>query len=233
MVQMINGSPVYTVRIKFKKIGSLQYISHLDLVRTMSKIVIRAKLPLWYTEGFNPKPKMVFAAPLSIGTESLSEYMDLRITERLPEEEVMARFNANMTEEMSVIEAYYPDCPLTDLKWLEYEVFVKTEGADEFLAEKCNELLSSERIEVLKKTKKGEAVTNIRHLIKSASTEFSNGNLHISMILSSSSEEYLNPEYVITALKEGCGILSSRNLLCEYYQILRTRAYKSDMKDFK
>ena len=79
MVQVSN-SPI-TVRIKFLKEGGLQYISHLDLVRTMHKIIVRSKLPLWYTEGFNPKPKMVFAAPLSIGTESKTEYMDLRLTE--------------------------------------------------------------------------------------------------------------------------------------------------------
>ena len=58
MVQ-VNNSKI-TVRIKFKKLGKLQYISHLDMVRTMNKIIVRAKLPLYYTEGFNPKPKMTF-----------------------------------------------------------------------------------------------------------------------------------------------------------------------------
>ncbi len=72
MVQ-VNNEKLF-IRLKFKKTGNLQYISHLDLVRTMHKVIVRADLPLWYTEGFNPKPKMIFAAPLSIGTESLSEF---------------------------------------------------------------------------------------------------------------------------------------------------------------
>ena len=119
MVQVNNNTPI-VLRVKFKKVGNLQYISHLDLVRTMHKIIVRAKLPLWYTEGFNPKPKMVFAAPLSIGTESVCEYMDLRLTERMDESEVLSRLNKNMTEEMQVLEAYYPTSKLTDLKWPQY-----------------------------------------------------------------------------------------------------------------
>ena len=90
MVQLTPQHPYVTLRLKFKKVGSLQYISHLDLVRTMSKIITRAKLPLWYTEGFNPKPKMIFAAPLSIGTESVCEFMDLRLVDDISPEEAKA-----------------------------------------------------------------------------------------------------------------------------------------------
>ena len=87
MVQ-VNSTPI-VLRIKFRKVGKLQYISHLDLVRTMQKVIVRAGLPLWYTEGFNPKPKMVFASPLSIGTESVTEYMDVRLTERISERDAI------------------------------------------------------------------------------------------------------------------------------------------------
>ena len=233
MVQMISGSPVYTVRIKFRKTGSLQYISHLDLVRTMSKIVTRTKLPLWYTEGFNPKPKMVFAAPLSIGTESLTEFMDLRITERIPEDEVKARFNANLTDEMQVVEAYYPENLLTELKWLTYTVFIKTDGATPELAQKCASALSADKVEVIKKSKKGEILTDIRPLIKETDVVYDSGILKISAMLSSSPEEYLNPEYLIKVLKEKCGILRSPDLLSEYYTVLRERAYKVDMTEFR
>ena len=88
MVQ-VNPTKLF-LRFKFRKGGSLQYVSHLDLVRTMHKVIVRAKLPLWYTEGFNPKPKMIFAAPLSIGTESLCEFMDIRMNEQIDPAEAMA-----------------------------------------------------------------------------------------------------------------------------------------------
>ena len=56
-----------TVRIKFQKVGNLQYISHLDLQRSFNRVLVRAGLPLWYTKGFNPHIKMVFGMPLPVG----------------------------------------------------------------------------------------------------------------------------------------------------------------------
>ena len=100
MVQVNNQTKLF-LRFKFRKGGNLQYVSHLDLVRTMHKVIVRSKLPLWYTEGFNPKPKMVFAAPLSTGTESVAEYMDLRLSEKIDPKEAMRRLNLNLTEDMS------------------------------------------------------------------------------------------------------------------------------------
>ena len=61
------------VRIWFKKMGMSRYVSHLDLMRAMTRAIRRANLPLWYTEGFNPHPYMTFALPLSLGMESLCE----------------------------------------------------------------------------------------------------------------------------------------------------------------
>ena len=59
------------IRARFYKIGMLQCnISHLDLVRTMTRIITRAGIPAWYTQGFNPRLKLTFAMPLSIGTQS-------------------------------------------------------------------------------------------------------------------------------------------------------------------
>ena len=233
MVQIVNGSPVYTVRIMFKKLGDLQYISHLDLVRTMSKVVTRTKLPLWYTEGFNPKPKMVFAAPLSIGTESFCEFMDLRLTERVPEEEVKARFNMNMADNLQVIEAYYPNSPLTDLKWLSYTVKISTLGADTAMVDACRALLDSERIEILKKSKKGEITADIKPMIKEYSLDLEDGLIKMEMTLSSSADAYLNPELVLKALRQGCGILSSEDLTAEWYSIVREAAYRADMTEFR
>ena len=234
MVQLTANKPYLTVRIKFKKMGSLQYISHLDLVRTMHKIIVRAKLPLWYTEGFNPKPKMIFAAPLSIGTESLCEFMDLRLVEKIDPREIMDRLNRNMTDEMQVLDAYYTDEKLTNLRWLAYSMRITTSGASEELSSRCADVLHSDTVNVAKKGKPGDApkIQNIAPLIKSAEVSYSDGDICIRCILSADASAFLNPEYVIKALKGECGILSSPDLTSEYYTILRTEAYREDMSDF-
>lgn len=231
MVQ-VNPTKLF-LRFKFKKTGSLQYISHLDLVRTMHKIIVRAGLPLWYTEGFNPKPKMIFAAPLSIGTESVCEFMDIRLNEYMDPAEAMARLNANMTAEMQVSEAYYPDTKFTDLAWLSYTIIISTSGASEALASACEAALNADKVELLKKTKSGEAVVDIRPLIKSADAVYSNGDIRISCVLSADPSAFLNPEYIIKALREKCSILPSDDLASESYSIMRERAYQSDMSEFK
>ena len=230
---MVQVNEKITLRVKFRKTGSLQYISHLDLVRTMNKIIVRAKLPLWYTEGFNPKPKMAFAAPLSIGTESFCEYMDLRLTERMDPEEALRRLNVNMTSEMQAIEAYYPETKFTDLKWLSYTILIKTDGADAALAKRCEEIILGDRLEVLKNTKSGEATVDIRPLIRSAEAVSEGECIRLSCILSADPSSFLNPEYVIKALRSGAGILSNPDLTAEYYSILRERAFDAEMNEFR
>lgn len=227
----MDNTPI-TLRVKFKKVGQLQYISHLDLVRTVHKIVVRSKLPLWYTEGFNPKPKLVFAAPLSVGTESVCEFLDIRLKERIDPEAAMNMLNANMTDEMQVIKAYYPDTKPTDLKWLSYTVTVDTVGADAALVDKISEALAGEKIEVVKKSKKGEVLTDIRPLIKTADAVLDGSSIRISCVLSADPSGFLNPEYIVKYLRTECGILSSTDLLSEGYAIMRENAYREDMSEF-
>ena len=231
MVQ-VNNTPI-TLRVKFYKKGNLQYISHLDLVRTMMKVIVRAGLPLWYTEGFNPKPKVTFAAPLSTGTESEVEFMDVRLTERMSESLALERLNANMTSEMQAIEVYYPDNKLTTLRYLEYDICIITNDADENLAKFCADVLSSSTLPILKKTKSGEAVVDIKPLIKSADVTYNEGKILINCVLSADPSAFLNPEYLIKVLRDKCGILSSDDLLAERYTIMRTAAYREDMSEFR
>ena len=236
MVQLTPNMPYITLRVKFVKRAELQYISHLDLVRTMHKIIARAGLPLWYTMGFNPKPKMIFAAPLSIGTESECEFVDIRLVDRPPEEEVLRRLNANMTENMRAVAAYYPETKLTDLKWLRYRIAVKTEGASEALAAACAEYLLGDEVLVKKKSRdkrsEEQPSVNIRSGIREITAGFDGECIILDAVLSADASAFLNPEYVVSALRGALGILSSGNLLDEYYSVLRTEAYREDMTPF-
>lgn len=232
MVQVSN-TPYVTVRIKFKKVGRLQYISHLDLVRTMQKILVRSKLPMWYTEGFNPKPKMVFAAPLSIGAESMCEFMDLRLTTKISSEEIKAVLNKNMTDEMQVTDVYYPTSKLTDLKWLSYTIKIKSEVNSEQLAQKCNQLFAKDEILVTKKGKDSDKTINIKPLIRSADAINDGEYVRISAVLSADQSCFLNPEYLISALRTELSILTPEREATESYSIMRTFPYREDMSEFR
>ena len=219
------------LRFKFIKRGSLQYISHLDLVRTMHKVIVRSKLPLWYTEGFNPKPKMIFAAPLSIGTESECEFMDIRMSEYIEPEEAMARINANMTSEMQIIEAYYPESKFTDLKWMSYRITLTPVEIYDELVLRSNQLLLADTVEVVKKN--SDKTIDIRPLIKSANATRVGNSIVVDAILSADPSSFLNPEYIVKYLKEKGGLLSDPDLTSEHYEILRLKAYFADMTEFR
>jgi radical SAM-linked protein len=135
----------------------------------MMKIIVRSGLPLWYTEGFNPKPKLTFAAPLSIGTESVVEFMDIKLTERVPEEEVARVLNLNMTEEMKVLEAYYPESKLPTLSFLGYLITLDLGVNVDSCVTEIQNIFSMPTVEIVKKTKSGERMTDIKPMIKSFS----------------------------------------------------------------
>lgn len=232
MVQEIN-QPFVTLRIKFIKIGSLQYVSHLDLVRTMHKVLIRTRLPLWYSEGFNPKPKMVFSPPLSIGAESACEFMDIRLTEEVEPKIALRAINDNVTDELRALDAYYPERKLAEIAWYSYSVKIHSKLASEALCQKCNEVLNSDTLTVMKKGKNVESEKDIRPLVKFASAVYENGEMFLSLILSADSSSVLNPELVIKLLKDKCHILDENDLLNEFYTIRRECAYLSDMSEYR
>ena len=73
------------IRITFGKHDGLRFIGHLDLAKTWERVLRRASIPLEYTQGFNPRPRIQFAAALQVGVTSASEYLDAWLTARLDE----------------------------------------------------------------------------------------------------------------------------------------------------
>jgi len=71
------------VRITFSKTGALRYIGHLDLNTIWERAARRAGLPLAYTQGFHPQPKMTFASALPLGFSSRCEVMDMRFNQEI------------------------------------------------------------------------------------------------------------------------------------------------------
>ncbi len=215
-----------TLRIRFRKAGKLQYISHLDLQRTFARVLVRAGLPLWYTKGFNPHIKMVFGLPLPVGTESECEYLDIRIERDMPEAEVMERLNRELTEELAVKEVYPAEHPFSDMAYAAYEYHIETAGADEALAARVHAAICSP-LTAVKKTKSGEKETDLAPLVRSAVVTFDGKGLCIDAVFAADGANYVNPELFVTALRQKTGILSG-DPLAEGYSICRRAVLLSD-----
>ena len=223
-----------TVRLKFRKVGSLQYISHLDLQRTFMRVLTRACLPVWYTKGFNPHAKLVFSTPLSVGAQSEYEFLDLRIDREMSPEEIMIRLNRELTEELQITEAYLPKSDFSEIAWATYEINICTENASSELAEQMKKTLTTAPLLLTKRTKAGEKEIDIVPLIHeiNISSQESDRTIAIFATLSATTGEFLNPEMLITALKRECGILSG-DPMNEWYTILRTSVMKADFTRFR
>ena len=86
--------PRYRYRARFEKRGRLRFLGHLDLVRMLLRALRRAGVPLVYSQGFNPKPKVSFGPALSVGLTSEGEYMDFEAWELIDPKELRRRVQA-------------------------------------------------------------------------------------------------------------------------------------------
>lgn len=222
------------VRLKFIKVGVLQYISHLDLQRTMARVLARSRIPVWYTEGFNPHIKLVFAAPLAVGVESVCELFDIRVTGEISCEEIVRRMNDELTGELRVVEAYYPKTKFSDIAAADYVYKIKTAGAGDELAARIKSFLTTSPVMVTKKTKSGEKEIGIAGVINRLEVSFSEteGTLEMSARLPAGSRLSISPELPVDALRAG-GLILAGDMTEEGYSILRTRLLFADGREFR
>ena len=189
-------------RMLFAKTGRAVYISHLDLMRTITRAFLRAECRLKYSEGFNPHPNISIALPLSVGCESVCEIMDFKMLEDMPCEEIKSRISDQFPEGIEVIDVYEMQRKVKEIKWLRISgVFEYDERDAAQMAEKLNEFYAAESIVITKKTKRGMGESDIRPAIKEISFDSSGGDVILSAVISAQ-EPTLNPELIADALRQ-------------------------------
>ncbi len=146
-----------SLRIWFKKVGRAKYISHLDLMRSMTKAIKRSGLKVWYTEGFNPHAYITFPLPLSLGIESECECVDVRVEDGVTPWEVKERLFDQMPEGLDLISVEEPFCNAKEIRYGRYVAtldFETNEDAEKF-ASLSERLVSEGNLVCEKKGKKG------------------------------------------------------------------------------
>lgn len=197
------------VRIWFNKIGMSRYISHLDLMRTMTRAIRRSKIPLWYTEGFNPHPYMTFALPLSLGMESVCESMDIKIEGEITNEEIFASLKAVMPDGIEITAV---TDPVTDPKFITYGRFdirfYDVQDKKAFCA-LVNEMLSAQELIVQKLGKKGRKKVykdiNLIEFVKAYCMKEENGDCVLDIVLPAGSTTNVNPALLADEILKRAG----------------------------
>lgn len=160
-------------RLRYTKQDELRFISHLDLVRGFERILRRAGLPVAYSEGFNPHPKLGFGPALPLGVESIAEYLDLELTRSVAPDEVLLRINNALPpgiRVLEVVEATRRMKPLTaviNCAVYRYEGLVSTQVDKEQVQQEMERLWNQDVLEVTRKAKGGGTKTlNVRGFLK-------------------------------------------------------------------
>ena len=181
----------------FTKTGNLKYISHLDLHRAMTRLLLRSGLPIRFSEGFNPHPKLTFAQPLSLFQESLCEIAEFRLDEEAgcPDEaSALEKLRAVEPEGMHFLQVVYSERKLPVCKAARYELTFRTSMDRNAFAS-----LFDGEMPVLKKTKTKEKTLDISPLIGEKQFSACEDGVMLRCVLPCGNE-YLNPSYVETFL---------------------------------
>ena len=138
------------IRITFVKQGALRYTGHLDLHKLWERAARRAELPLAYSQGFHPQPKMNMAAALPLGFSSRCEVMDMKLEQDIPLESLPTRLNSTLPSGLQVVDIEQVDerAPAlqTQVVSAEYEItFTETVDGSE-LKRKVDSVIESKSI---------------------------------------------------------------------------------------
>lgn len=149
------------VRVRFTKTGYLRYLSHLDLVRLFTRVFSRSELPVRFTEGFNPHPKFSIGNPLSLGIESLAEYMEIDLDADIDPKDVIIKLNSVLPEGIKLIDAIEAQggASLSSLiKWSHYEIRIWIDNQDkrDQVSVKLDSWSKFKNVFIDKKRKKGK-----------------------------------------------------------------------------
>ena len=158
-------------RALFEKKGQAIYISHLDLMRVFQRAFKRAGLPLTHSQGFNPRPSVSIALPLSVGVESGCELLDFDLEgEKVPCGEIRDRLNAALVEGVRVLEVYEEAAKIRHLAFLDCVVTLEYDaGIPEGAENQIQALFAQPEVTVEKKSKNGIREENITPMIRRVS----------------------------------------------------------------
>ena len=98
--------PVRRIRIVFGKIGDLRFLGHLEMARMFERACRRAGIPLSFTGGYSPKPRITFALSMPTGTEALAEWLDLELTQAWSPEEIRDSLNSQLPSGIIVVDSW-------------------------------------------------------------------------------------------------------------------------------
>ncbi len=196
--------------IKFTKEADIKFVAHLDLMRTIQRIIRRSGLPIEYSKGFNPHMTLSIAQPLSVGVYSEGEYMDIVLKEELDIDEVLNKLNERTASGIKFLKAIkIPLIPnekkvpqsMALVDGARYTVKIEYNDTSKFEEEMKN-LLEKKEWVMTKRTKKGQSEVDIKPLVHELKYWIKDNEVVLNILISSGSRVHLSPDLLVKLIKE-------------------------------
>ncbi|HEX9923542.1 MAG TPA: TIGR03936 family radical SAM-associated protein [Anaerolineae bacterium] len=193
------------LRLTFAKKSDIKYISHLDLALLWERALRRARLPLGYSQGFNPRPKIQIASGLPLGTSGTAEILDMLLTEPVNPDEALERIRPTLPLGVALYSVEEVPLKAAALQQLlhraDYRVLVETDLPAETLRQRINDLLAAEQIIQTRRRRKQEETYDLRPwLYELRLAGLAEGVAHLHMQLAAGQSGNLRPQEVLKVL---------------------------------
>ncbi|MGI5824744.1 MAG: TIGR03936 family radical SAM-associated protein [Bacillota bacterium] len=197
------------IRFSYSVTGPVKFLSHLDLLKYFCKAVKRAGIPIAYSEGFNPHPKIAFGPPRGVAIAGLNEYCDMKLKTEMAAGEFTEKFNAALPKGIRINSARIVRDKVKPLQAVinraDYEAEIFDFDGDG-MPEKIAELMQAENVEFVRRNpKKGNKTINLRSGIDTLSWRDTAEGGKLSMSLIFGAQGSVKPTEVVKYLTEGAG----------------------------
>lgn len=196
--------------IKFTKEADIKFVAHLDLMRTIQRVIRRSGLPVDYSKGFNPHMSLSIAQPLSVGVYSEGEYMDVVLKEEVDPKEIVERLNKSTASGIRFLDALgievIPNVKkvpqaMALIDAARYTIKMHYTDTKNF-EDEMKTLLSREDWVMTKRSKKGVREVDIKPLVHELKYWVKDNEVILNVLISSGSREHLAPDLLVKLIQE-------------------------------
>lgn len=191
------------IRAIFTKTNRAKFISHLDLFRCMQRAIKRAKLPIMYSQGFNPHSYIMFPLALSLGISSNCEIMDFTLTESVEFSDIKDKLNSVLPDGLKIVTVGFQNKKHTEIAYAQYDIQIANAVSANEMFLKFQDFLSMDKIEIEKMSKKKVlSAIDIKPSINLLNINIEDDKLFISLQLPTGTQNNLNINAVFEAFEK-------------------------------
>lgn len=166
MVHYVRRFVVFKLRFYFSKADEVKYVGHLDMIELFDRAFRRARLPIAFSEGFNPRPKLSFAHPLAVGISSNGEIGEVELSEEMAIEDFVSRLNASLPIPIRILGAEYTEDKKSLMSLVKSADYTIKIDEDFVSSDDIESMLNNPLIEIEKTSKSGKtSIVDIKPLI--------------------------------------------------------------------